>query len=57
MQDLNYGVFNSGFRGNGLYTINLAVSNALTTAAVVDNFIANLYQPALAPFQEPSSYN
>lgn len=57
VQDLNYGVFNSAFAGKGLYTIDLAVSIALTTAAVVDNFIANLYKPALAPFTEPSSYN
>lgn len=53
VQDQNFGVF-KGFEG--IYTLDLAVTEPEATAALVDNFIANLYQPAIAPLTEPGSY-
>ena len=55
VQDQNYGVF-QGFP-TSVYTLAFSVSNPLTTAALVDNFIAKLYQPACAPFYTGSYDN
>lgn len=47
VQNMNYGTFNPNFKG--VYRMELAVTDELLTAALIDNFIATLYQPTCAP--------
>lgn len=49
VQFQNYGAFNPEFQQQNVYYVDFSVSNPLLTAAVIDNFIATLYQPTCAP--------
>lgn len=50
VQNMNYAAF-KGFAG--VSEIVFDVTNPSTTAAIVDNFIATLYQPSCAPLDQP----
>lgn len=54
IQNQNYGKFGKGFAN--VYSVNFGLSDPVVAAALVDNFIATVYQKACSPFYE-GSYN